>query len=144
MKKICDQKMYIPCILLVNNLMIKQLDLYLMTYHQQTNQSQHTNKKIKLIQEVDSPEVSNLNHGVMKKGKEIKCSFLQKKRLEKKIHSSNPSCQLMDCVIKWVIDPSMLLEFFSFVSKCLYCNREKTAEMSSLERTGSASATPQL
>ena len=48
----------------------------------------------------------------------------------------------MDCVIKWVIDPSILLEFFSFVSKCLYCNREKTAEMSSLERTGSASAMP--
>ena len=68
--------------------------------------------------------------------------FSLEKRLEKKIHSSNPSCQLMDCVIKWVIHPSMLLEFFSFVSKCLYCNREKTAEMSSLERTGSASATP--
>ena len=144
MKNICDQKMYIPCILLVNDLMIKQLDLYLMTYHQQTNQSQHTNKKIKLIQEVDSPDVSNLNHCVMKKDKEIKCSFLQKKDQKKKFDSSNPSYQLMDCVIKWVIDPSILLEFFSFVSKCLYCNREKTAEMSSLERTGSTSATPQL
>ena len=29
-----------------------------------------------------------------------------------------------------VIDSSILLEFFSFFSKCLSCNREKTAEMS--------------
>ena len=38
--------------------------------------------------------------------------FSLEKRLEKKIDSSNPPCQLMDCVIKWVIDLSTLQEIF--------------------------------
>ena len=69
---------------------------------------------------------------------------LRKKTRKKKMNSSNPSYQSMDCVIKWVIDASILLEFFPFVSKRLSCNREKTAVISLKEcakKTGSASAT---
>ena len=40
--------------------------MYLLTCHQQTNQSQQTNEQRKVIQEVVSPEVSKLNHTVMK------------------------------------------------------------------------------
>ena len=36
--------------------------MYLLTYHQQTNQSQQTNEQKKVIQEVVSPEVTKLNH----------------------------------------------------------------------------------
>ena len=45
------------------------------------------------------------------------------------MNSSNPSYQPMDCVVKWGIDSSILLENVSFISKCLSRNREKTAEM---------------
>ena len=60
---------------------------------------------MKVIQEVVSPEVSKLNHAVMnknkKQGDQIKCSFLyRKKTRKKKVNSSNPSSQLMDCVIE--------------------------------------------
>ena len=68
--------------------------------------------------------------------------FSLEKRLEKKIWFIQPIISIDGLCYKMVIDPSILLEFFWFVSKCLYCNREKTAEMSSLERTGSTSATP--
>ena len=44
------------------------------------------------------------------------------------MNSSNPSYESMDCVIKWGILLN-LLEIFSFVSKYLSCNTEKTAEM---------------
>ena len=63
---------------------------------------------MKVIQEVVSPEVSKLNHAVMnknkKQGDQIKYSFLyRKKTRKKKVNSSNPSSQSMDCVIKWGI-----------------------------------------
>ena len=52
-------------------------------------------------------------------------------------------------IVLWnrVINSSILLEFFSFVSKCLSWNREKTAELKRIKmvaKTGSTSATPQL
>ena len=37
-----------------------QAAIYLLTYHQQINLSQQTNKQAKLIQEVVSPDVSKL------------------------------------------------------------------------------------
>ena len=48
-------------------------------YHQQTKYFQQTTKQTKVIQEVVSSEVSELNHVIMNKNKEIKRSFLQKK-----------------------------------------------------------------
>ena len=48
-------------------------------HHQQTNSPQQTIEQAKVIQEVVSPEVSKLNHVVMNKNKEIRCSFLKKK-----------------------------------------------------------------
>ena len=41
--------------------------MYLLTYNQQTYCSQQTNEQPKVIQEVVSPEVSNLNYAVMNK-----------------------------------------------------------------------------
>ena len=41
--------------------------MYLLTHNQQTNCSQQTNEQPKVIQEVVSPEVSELNHAVMNK-----------------------------------------------------------------------------
>ena len=43
---------------------------------------------------------------------------------------SNPSYQSMDCVIKWGDRFISSIRNFSFVSKYLSWNREKTAEMS--------------
>ena len=52
----------------------------------------------------------------------------------------------MDCVKKWVFNSSILLEIFSFVSKCLPCNREQIADMRQKEwlakTDNNASATP--
>ena len=58
--------------------------------------------------------------------------FSRKKTRKKKMISSNPSYQSMDCVIKWGIRfITILLEIFSFVSKCLSATptEKKTAEM---------------
>ena len=41
--------------------------MYLLTYHQQTDESQQTNEETNVIQDVVSPEVSKLNHTVMNK-----------------------------------------------------------------------------
>ena len=43
-----------------------EVAMYLLTYHQ-TNQSQQSNEQTKVIQEVVSPELSNLNHAEMSK-----------------------------------------------------------------------------
>ena len=81
---------------------------------------------MKVIQVVVSLEVSKLNHTVMNKKQGDQMQFsLEKKTKKKKMNSSNPPYQAMDCVIKW----GNRLEMFSFVSKCLSYNREKTAEM---------------
>ena len=53
-------------------------------YHQQTNCSQQTIEKTKVIQEVVSPEVSKLNHAVLNK----KHFSLEKIQEKKKIDSS--------------------------------------------------------
>ena len=71
---------------------------------------------MKVIKEVVSPEVSELNHAVMNKrqGDEMQF-FLRKKTRKKKMDSSNPSYQSMDCVIKLggrFINP---IRIFSFV-----------------------------
>ena len=58
--------------------------MYLLTYHQQTNWSQQTNKQTKGIQEVVSPEVSKLNHAVMNKKQGDQMQFSLKKGLGKK------------------------------------------------------------
>ena len=51
--------------------------MYLLIYHQQTNESQQTNEQTKVIQEVLSPEVSKLNHDVMnkKQGDQMQLNF---------------------------------------------------------------------
>ena len=57
---------------------------------------------MKVIKEVVSPEVSKLNHAVMDKrqGGEMQFS-LRKNTRKKKMDSSNPFYESMDCVIKW-------------------------------------------
>ena len=104
-----------------------EVAIYLLTYHQQTNQSQQTNRQTKVFQEVVSPEVSKLNHAEMSKKQGHLRSyavFSRKKNRKKKMSSSNPSYQSMDCVIKWVFDSSILLEIFSFVSKSLAISKK--------------------
>ena len=57
---------------------------------------------MKVIEEVVSPEVSKLNHVVMSKKQRDQMRFpLEKKTRKKKMDSSNPSYQSMNCVIKW-------------------------------------------
>ena len=58
--------------------------MYLLAYHQQTNQSQQTNEQTKVIQEVVSPEVSKLNPAVMHKTQEDQKQFSLEKRLEQR------------------------------------------------------------
>lgn len=48
-------------------------------YHQQTNESQQTIEKTLVIWEILSPEVSELNHAVMKKDKEDQMQFSPEK-----------------------------------------------------------------
>ena len=57
--------------------------MYLLTYHQQRNQSQQTNEQTKVIQVV-SLEVSKLNHAVMNKKQGHVMQFSPEKRLEKR------------------------------------------------------------
>ena len=57
--------------------------MYILTYHQQRNQSQQTNEQTKVIQEVVSLEVSKLNHAVMNKKRGDVMQFSLEKRLEK-------------------------------------------------------------
>ena len=73
--------------------------MYLLTYHQQTNKSLQTTKQTKVIQEVVSQEVSEFNHPVMnrKQGDQMQFSKTRKKKMD----SSDPTYQYMDCVIKW-------------------------------------------
>ena len=73
--------------------------MYLMTYHQQRNWSLQTNDQTKVIPEVVSPEEFKLNHAVMNKKQGHQMQF--SKTRKKKMDSSNPSYQSMDCVIKW-------------------------------------------
>ena len=56
----------------------------------------------------------------MNKKQRDQMQFSPKKGLEKTdLTPVNSSQRLMDCVIKWVIDSSILQEMFSSVSKCL-------------------------
>ena len=48
-------------------------------YHQQTNKSQQTIEKTLVIWEILSPEVSELNHAVMKKEQEDQMQFSPEK-----------------------------------------------------------------
>ena len=58
--------------------------MYLLIYHQKTNQSQQTNEETKAIQEVVPPEVSKLNHTVMnKKARRSNTVFSRERRIEK-------------------------------------------------------------
>ena len=72
-------------------------------HHQQTNQSQETNKKTKVIQKRVSPEVTKLNHGVMNK-KQDQMQFSLEKGLKKENGFIKPitalQYQSMDCVMK--------------------------------------------
>ena len=57
---------------------------------------------MKVIKEVVSPEVSKLNHAVMNKRQGGDMGFsLRKSTGKKKMDSSNPFYETMDCVIKW-------------------------------------------
>ena len=82
-----------------------EVAMYLLAYHQQTNQSQQTNEQTKVIQELVSPEVSKLNNPVKNKKQRDQKQFSLEKRLarKKRMKSSNPSHQSMDCVIRWGI-----------------------------------------
>ena len=57
-----------------------EVAMYLLTYHQQTKQSQQTNKQMKVIQEVVSPEVSKLSHAVLNKKQGDQMQFSLEKR----------------------------------------------------------------
>ena len=48
---------------------------------------------------------------------------------KKKMNSSNPSYQLMDCIIKRVLNTSILLESFSFISKCLAIMQQRKKQL---------------
>ena len=76
------------------------MHMYLLTYHQQKNLSQQTNEQTKVIQEVVLPKVSQLNHSNEQKTRRSKAVFSRKKTRKKKMDSSNPLYQSMDCVIK--------------------------------------------
>ena len=58
--------------------------MYLLTYHQQANSSQQTNEQRRVIQEVVSPEVSKLNHALIKKKQRDEMQLSLEKRLEKR------------------------------------------------------------
>ena len=99
-----------------------------------TNKLVSTNHLANLIvQEVVAPELSKLNHAVMSKNKEIKCSFLQKKQLEKIgwIHTLvNLSYRWMDCVTKWVNQfINSTRNFFICLKKFFMQRRKNRAEM---------------
>ena len=69
--------------------------MYLLTYHQQANSSQQTNEQRRVIQEVVSPEVSKLNHALIKKKQRDEMQLSLEKRLEKRklilpIHHTSP------------------------------------------------------
>ena len=108
-------------------IMMKWLAMYLLSYHQQSNESQQTNEQTKVIQEVVSPEVSKLYYTLLNKKQGDQIQFFPEKKLEKRkwIHHY---CQInipLDglCYKKgYIIDPSILQKFFSSVSKCLSCN----------------------
>ena len=51
--------------------------LWITDHDKQT--SQQTNEQTKVIQEVVSPELPRLNHAVMNKKRDQKCSFLKRK-----------------------------------------------------------------
>ena len=83
-----------------------------------------------IVQEVVAPELSKLNHAVMSKNKEIKCSFLQKKQLEKIgwIHILLSTYHTVGWIVlqNGLINSSILQEISSSVSKSFSCNGEKT------------------
>ena len=58
--------------------------MYLLTYHQQANSSQQTNEQRRVIEEVVSPEVSKLNHALIKKKQRDEMQLSLEKRLEKR------------------------------------------------------------
>ena len=58
--------------------------MYLLTYHQQADSSQQTNEQRRVIQEVVSPEVSKLNHALIKKKQRDEMQLSLEKRLEKR------------------------------------------------------------
>ena len=63
--------------------------------------------------------------------------FFRKKTRKKKMDSSNPSLPVDRlCYKNGVIDSTILLEIFSFVSKCLSYNRE-TNSWDEIKRMGS-------
>ena len=63
--------------------------------------SQQTSEQTKVIEEVVSLRISMLNHAVINKTRRSYAVFCRKKNRKKKMDSSNPSYQSMDCVIKW-------------------------------------------
>ena len=98
--------------------------MYLLTYHQQKH---YKDEQTKVNQEAVSSEVSKFNHAVINKKQGDQMQF----SIKKKMGSSNPLCQSVDCVIKWGnrFINSIRISFICLM-KCLSCNREKIAEMS--------------
>ena len=105
------------------------VSIHLCNFNKQTS----PNKPLgKLIQEIVSPEVSKLNQvETKKKSKEIICSFLRKKSLEKGkwVHSFIHSCQLI-IAVDGVIDSSITIIFFIFLKMFILQQRKNIgAEM---------------
>ena len=98
--------------------------MYLLTYHQQKH---YKDRQTKVNQEAVSSEVSKFNHAVINKKQGDQMQF----SIKKKMGSSNPLYQSVDCVIKWGnrFINSIRISFICLM-KCLSCNREKIAEMS--------------
>ena len=106
-----------------------KVTMYLLTYHQQKH---YKDEQTKVNQEAVSSEVSKFNHAVINKKQGDQMQFsLRKKKRKKKMGSSNPLYQSVDCVIKWGnrFINSIRISFICLM-KCLSCNRGKIAEMS--------------
>ena len=76
--------------------------------------------------EINSTNPSLCNHQKARRSSTV----FSKKRLEKR-KSIHPTHHTISWIVlkNGVFDSSILLEMFSFVSKFLSCNTEKTAEM---------------
>ena len=82
---------------------------------------QQTNEQTNVIQEVVSPEVSMFNPAVMNKKQGDQMQFsLEKEDQKKWIHPNHHAS------LRIVIDSSILLDFYSFVSKCLSCSTKNS------------------
>ena len=132
MKNICHHNMYIPTCCWS---LIWWWSSYVPTDLPSTNKLVSANQWAKESYSINSwPEVPKLNHAYNKqKARRSNAVFFRERRPEKRkwIHPTHHTSLWI------VIDLSILLGFFSFVSKCLSCSRKNSwDELKTMGSTG--------